>query len=104
MRPSLFRARVWRPAVKRAELAAPLPTPHALRHAAVSHRIAAGVEPFKLAKWAGHRSISTILRLYGHLLDVKASEEREALSVMREAARGRRRDTGQVLKLVPKSG
>jgi len=44
MRPSLFRARVWRPAVKRARLSAPLPTPHALRHAAVSHWIAAGVE------------------------------------------------------------
>lgn len=99
LRPAAFRARVWKPAVKAAKLADPAPTPHSLRHTAVAHWIAAGVEPFKLAKWAGHRSVATIYRVYGHLLDVDATAEREALSRMRAAAVERRRDLATVTDL-----
>jgi len=60
------------------------PTPHALRHTAVAHWIAAGVtDQFKLKTWAGHRSIATIDRTYGHLLPRDATDAREALSAMR---------------------
>jgi integrase len=43
LRPSLFRQRVFKPAMQAGGLAEPLPTPHALRHTAVAHWIAAGV-------------------------------------------------------------
>lgn len=86
LRPAAFRSRVWRPAVAASELAEPLPTPHSLRHAAVAHWIAAGVDPFRLAKWAGHRSVATIYKVYGHLLTDDATVEREALSALRAAA------------------
>ena len=68
LRPAAFRSRIWKPAVTSAELSKPLPTPHSLRHAAVAHWIAAGVEPYRLATWAGHRSAATIYSMYGHMI------------------------------------
>lgn len=85
-----LRDRMWLPALEIAGLSDPQPTFHSLRHTAVAHWIAAGVEPYRVAKYAGHRSIATIFRLYGHLLDLDAEAEREALSRMREAAQSRR--------------
>ena len=99
LRPTNFRGRVWRPAVERAGLSVPEPTPHALRHTAIAHWIAAGVEPYKLAKWAGHRSVATIYRVYGHLLDTDATEEREALSAIRASAVARRSERGTVVPI-----
>jgi integrase len=99
LRPGSFRRRVWHPAVEAAELTAPVPTPHSLRHTAVAHWIAAGVEPYKLAKWAGHRSVATIYRVYGHLLDTGATDEREALSAMRAAAIAQLEASGEVVDL-----
>lgn len=98
LRPSVFRSRVWTPAVEAAGLSDPKPTPHSLRHTAVAHWIAAGVDPYRLAKWAGHRSVASIYRLYGHLLDTDANDEREALSAMRSAAIRDREDRGNVLR------
>lgn len=69
----------------------PAPTPHALRHTAVAHWIAAGVvDQIKLKTWAGHRSIATIDRVYGHLLPSDAGGFRDAMSAMRDAARAAR--------------
>lgn len=99
LRPAAFRSRVWRPAVLAAGLGAPLPTPHSLRHSAVAHWIAAGVEPYKLAKWAGHRSVATIYSVYGHLLTNDATEERAALSAIRAAAEASRAESATVLPL-----
>lgn len=99
LRPTAFRRRIWHPAIEAAKLGAPTPTPHSLRHTAVAHWIAAGVDPYKLAKWAGHRSVATIYRVYGHLLEVDATEEREALSAMRAAAIEQRDRAGKVLEL-----
>jgi integrase len=90
---------VWHPAIEAADLGQPDPTPHALRHTAVAHWIAAGVEPYKLAKWAGHRSVATIYRVYGHLLDIDATVEREALSLMRATARERRENAEDAIDL-----
>jgi len=87
MDPAVWRARVWRPAVRKAELAEPLPTPHALRHTAVALWIAAGVtEPLKLARWAGHTSIAVTCGTYGHLLPDDADPTRDALERIRESA------------------
>lgn len=88
LRASAFRARVWYSAVARAGLAAPRPTPHSLRHSAIAAWIAIGVaDPLKLARWAGHRDVSTIYRFYGHLLPCDGSVERAALAELRQAAR-----------------
>lgn len=104
LRPSLFRRRVWHLAIDEVEgLGTPTPTPHALRPTAVAHWIASGVEPYRLAKWAGHRSVATIYRVYGHLLDNDATAEREALSLMRATARERRENAKNVVQLRQRS-
>jgi len=91
LRTPVFRRRVWLPSVMRSGLDPPRPTPHSLRHSAVSAWIAAGAtNPYHLARWAGHRDISTIFRLYGHLLPIDATREREALSAFRRDALARR--------------
>lgn len=72
VRASLFRERVWVPAVRAAGLE-PLRI-HDLRHSAVSLWIAAGASPKEVASWAGHTSVSVVLDRYGHLLP--GSEER----------------------------
>lgn len=87
--PDVWRAVVWRPAVREAELEEPLPTPHSLRHTAVALWIAAGVtDPLKLTRWAGHASVSTTYNTYGHLLPMDATETRDALEAMRAGAAG----------------
>jgi integrase len=66
VRASLFRRRVWHPAVEAAGLA-PLRI-HDLRHTAVALWIAAGASPKEIAARAGHTSVATVLDRYGHLL------------------------------------
>jgi len=84
VRASLFRRRVWAPAVKATGLE-PLRI-HDLRHTAVAVWIAAGASPKEIAVRAGHTSVSVVLDRYGHLLP--GSEERvtDALDVMASAA------------------
>ncbi|SOD73459.1 site-specific recombinase XerD [Jatrophihabitans sp. GAS493] len=91
--PNNWRKRVWYPAVERAGLGSDkndpsTPAPHSLRHTAVALWIASGVtEPLRLARWAGHRSINTTYRVYGHLLPEDANPTRTALEAIRSAAR-----------------
>lgn len=42
--------------------------PYDLRHAAVSTWLTAGVEPARVAAWAGH-SLSVLMRVYAKFLD-----------------------------------
>jgi len=70
-RASLFRRRVFDPAVTAAGLDdADLPrvTPHTLRHSAVAFWLAAGASPREVAARAGHGSVVTVLDRYGHVL------------------------------------
>ena len=60
-----FRARVWRPATRRAELDGL--RIHDLRHTAVALWIAVGANPKEVAARAGHTSVSFTLDRYGHL-------------------------------------
>ena len=60
-----FMARVFRPAVRRAELSGL--TFHDLRHTYVSLMIAAGNDPHVIAKQLGHRDPRLVLQRYGHL-------------------------------------
>jgi len=69
MDPNVFRARIWHPAVERAGLAEPTPTPHSLRHTAVALWVAAGMtDPLRLSRWLGHTSATVTWDVYGHLL------------------------------------
>ncbi|PXY32105.1 tyrosine-type recombinase/integrase [Prauserella muralis] len=73
--------RVWAAARERAftaEVAAgPLAKrPYDLRHAAVSTWLAAGVQPTKVAEWAGH-SLAVLLRVYAKCLDGSEQTDRE---------------------------
>lgn len=78
-----FRRRVWNPAVSVAGLEGV--TPHAMRHTAVAHWIAAGVDFYEVSRYIGHASITTTDKLYGHLLPQDTTAAREALSAMRRA-------------------
>jgi integrase len=60
-----FRARVWRPATRKADLDGL--RIHDLRHTAVALWIAAGAGPKEVATRAGHTSVSFMLDRYGHL-------------------------------------
>lgn len=89
LNPGNFRRSVFAPAVIAAGLAEKGPTPHALRHTAIAHWIASGVkEPYKLNRWAGHESMDTLYKRYGHLLSAPEDEVREALSRRRRTAYG----------------
>ncbi len=89
-RASLFRRRVWAPAVERAGLA-PLRL-HDLRHTAVALWIAAGATPKEIATRAGHTSVSVVLDRYGHLLPGTEERVTDALDAMARAASETPRD------------
>lgn len=81
-----FRKRVWRPAVAKAGLEGV--TPHALRHTAISIWLAQGVEPFRVARWAGHSSTAFLQKTYGHLMpDAEADRRRDELGALLDQAR-----------------
>lgn len=54
-------------------------TPHDLRHTAISTWIAAGADALSVAQWAGHTSVSTVYRVYGHLLPHRQDTVRDRL-------------------------
>src|SRR6478735_2705106 len=66
LRRSLFRQRVWLPAVERADLKGL--TFHGLRHSAAGLMIELGAHPRIMQARLGHSSIRTTLDVYGHVL------------------------------------
>lgn len=60
---------------------------HDLRHTAVAFWISAGASPKEIADRAGHRSVSTVLDRYGHLLPGSEEKVNDALDVIFRAAR-----------------
>lgn len=101
LRRGAFRQRVWIPAV-RASVGEPFRF-HDLRHSHAAMLIAQGTHPKILAARLGHKSVRTVLDVYGHLyegLDELAAEGLDA--AFREAAAGSTRDersTGPVAAL-----
>lgn len=85
-------ARVYRPAVKRAELA-PLRF-HDLRHTYAALMVAAGAHAKLLQAQMGHSSITVTLDLYGHYLPGDGSARRRARPPRRRFHLGRRRGRG----------
>jgi len=84
IRASLFRRRVWHPAVEAVGLT-PLRV-HDLRHTAVAFWIAAGASPKEIAARAGHTSVTTVLDRYGHLLPGGEERVTDALDMMARKA------------------
>jgi integrase len=75
--------RVWRKAraatFTPTVLALPLArVPYDLRHACVSTWLNAGVEPTRVAEWAGH-SVDVLLRVYAHCLDGREEVARQRI-------------------------
>jgi integrase len=90
VRASLFRRRVWHPAVASSGLA-PLRI-HDLRHTAVALWIAAGASPKEIAARAGHTSVATVLDRYGHLYAGHETAVVDALDAMARRAHDDARD------------
>jgi integrase len=75
-----FRARVWRPATRKAGLDGL--RIHDLRHTAVALWIAAGAGPKEVATRAGHTSVSFTLDRYGHLYPEADTALRDRLDAL----------------------
>ena len=67
LHPSNWNRRVWRPAIKKAELDDRGYRWHDLRHSTVSRLIAQGADISYVQAVAGHSSAATTLRIYSHL-------------------------------------
>jgi integrase len=81
-----FMARVFRPAVRRGELA-PLRF-HDLRHTYAALMVAAGAHPKLLQAQLGHTSINVTLNTYGHLFPDAFAGVGPALDRLVETGRG----------------
>lgn len=66
LRLNSWRQRFWNPAVRAAGLGHL--TPHNMRDTAISMWLRAGTDPAAVARWAGHRSVITVIDRYGHEL------------------------------------
>lgn len=80
-----FMARIFRPAVRRAQLA-PLRF-HDLRHTYAALMVAAGAHPKLLQAQLGHTSINVTLNTYGHLFPDAFADVGDALDRLVDAAR-----------------
>jgi integrase len=87
LRVTAFRARVWRPATRAAELDGL--RIHDLRHTAVALWIAAGANPKEVAARAGHTSVSFTLDRYGHLYPDSYATLRDRLDALHSSAQER---------------
>ena len=69
---------IWKPAITAAGLPADA-TFHDLRHEFASTALAEGVPISEVSRWLGHKSITTTVDLYGHLVPEAAGRARDAL-------------------------
>lgn len=70
--------RIWQPALQRASLADPQPTPHDLRHTYGSWLGEAGVPPAQIAALMGHAGLRSVER-YIHATEARFDQARSAL-------------------------
>src|SRR5215472_11107187 len=69
---------IWKPAITAAGLPADT-TFHDLRHPFASTALAEGVPISEVSRWLGHRSITTTVDLYRHLVPEAGGRARDAL-------------------------
>ncbi|MEV5747157.1 site-specific integrase [Actinoallomurus sp. NPDC052308] len=78
LRRDYYNKRIWKPAIKAVGL--PEDTPfHDLRHPFASTALAGGVPISEVSRWLGHKSITTTVDLYGHLVPEAGGRARDAL-------------------------
>jgi integrase len=73
-----YNREIWKPALAAAGLL-PDTTFHDLRHTFASTALAEGVPISEVSRWLGHKSITTTVDLYGHLVPEASSRARNAL-------------------------
>jgi integrase len=78
LRRDYYNRNIWKPALEAAGLAADT-TFHDLRHTFASTALAEGVPISEVSRWLGHRSITTTVDLYGHLVPEASGRARDAL-------------------------
>ncbi len=78
LRRDYYNRNIWKPALAAADLE-PDTTFHDLRHTFASTALAEGVPISEVSRWLGHRSITTTVDLYGHLVPEASGRARDAL-------------------------
>ncbi|MEV4179581.1 site-specific integrase [Nonomuraea sp. NPDC049709] len=78
LRRDYFNKKIWKPAVAVAGLPEDV-TFHDLRHTFASTALAGGVPISEVSRWLGHKSITTTVDLYGHLVPEAGGRARDAL-------------------------
>ena len=78
LRRDYYNREIWKPAITAAGLP-PKTTFHDLRHTFVSTALAEGVPISEVSRWLGHKSITTTVDLYGHLVPEASGRARDAL-------------------------
>jgi integrase len=73
-----YNREIWKPALAVAGLL-PDTTFHDLRHTFASTALAQGVPISEVSRWLGHKSITTTVDLYGHLVPEASGRARDAL-------------------------
>jgi integrase len=78
LRRDYYNREVWKPAVATTGLPKDT-TFHDLRHTFASTALAEGVPISEVSRWLGHKSITTTVDLYGHLVPEASGRARDAL-------------------------
>lgn len=78
LRRDYYNREIWKPAITAAGLPADA-TYHDLRHTFASTALAEGVPISEVSRWLGHKSITTTVDLYGHLVPEATGRARDAL-------------------------
>ena len=73
-----YNREIWKPALAAVGLLADT-TFHELRHTFASTALAEGVPISEVSRWLGHKSITTTVDLYGHLVPEAGGRARDAL-------------------------
>jgi integrase len=78
LRRDYYNREIWKPAITATGLPADT-TYHDLRHTFASTALAEGVPISEVSRWLGHKSITTTVDLYGHLVPEATGRARDAL-------------------------
>jgi integrase len=78
LRRDFYNREIWKPAITAIRLPADT-TFHDLRHTFASTALAEGVPISEVSRWLGHKSITTTVDLYGHLVPEASGRARHAL-------------------------
>ena len=78
LRRDYYNREIWKPAIAATGLPQDT-TFHDLRHTFASTALAEGVPISEVSRWLGHKSITTTVDLYGHLVPEASGRARDAL-------------------------